>query len=75
MGSFLLGWLIGAGLERRASLFLGVGVLGGFTTFSTFSAQAIALFERAPLQALGYIGASVALSILGAALGLALGRS
>lgn len=74
LGSFLLGWLIGAGMERRAALFFGVGVLGGFTTFSSFSVQALALLERAPLQALGYILASVALSILAAALGMGLGR-
>ncbi|MFZ9501500.1 MAG: CrcB family protein, partial [Beijerinckiaceae bacterium] len=46
-GSFamglLAGWLAlraGEGLAQPAKLFLGVGVLGGFTTFSAFSLDA-----------------------------------
>jgi len=74
LGSFLLGWLVGAGIERRLSTLLGVGLLGGFTTFSTFSVQTLTLLERAPMQAVGYAAASVALSVLAAAAGLALGR-
>lgn len=75
LGSLLLGWLVGAGLDRRLSVFLGVGVLGGFTTFSTFSVQALNLLERAPLQALAYAAGSVLLSLAAAAVGLTLGRS
>ena len=47
-GSFLLGLLIvvpGAWLSEQARTALGVGFLGGFTTFSTFSVQAFLDFE------------------------------
>ena len=45
-------------------LFLTTGVLGGFTTFSTFSLETVLLFERgASLAALAYVLMSVACSI------------
>ena len=59
--------------ELRA--LLTVGFLGAFTTFSTFSMEAVLLYERgALLQAAGYIGASVVLSIAGFVAGLYLLR-
>ncbi len=79
-GSFAMGLLIGI-LARMSSggeavrLFLATGVLGGFTTFSAFSLDAVALYERGELAAAGgYVIASVALSIAALALGLALVR-
>lgn len=71
-GSFLLGWLAAGG---RVSLLLGVGVLGGFTTFSAFSVQTLGLLERAPLWALAYVAGSVLMSLLAAWCGLMLGRA
>jgi CrcB protein len=51
------------------------GVLGGYTTFSAFSLDAMLLYERGePGLAALYVGASVALSIAGLAGGLALVR-
>ena len=45
-----------------------VGVLGGFTTFSAFSLETLLLVQRgAPLAAVGYVLASVALCLLAAA--------
>jgi CrcB protein len=59
----------------RFSPFLMTGVLGGFTTFSAFSLDALFLIERGRnLAAVGYIGGSVALSILGLWAGLTLAR-
>ena len=50
-------------LEVRA--FLTTGVLGGYTTFSTFSLQSALLIERgAYVQAVAYVGGSALLSIL-----------
>jgi len=69
----LMGWLIrdtpeGANTIR---LFAGVGVLGGFTTFSSFSLDAMRMLEmKAFGPFFGYVGASVILSIAAVALGL-----
>ncbi len=69
VGSFAMGLLVELGAlvwspspELRA--FLAVGVLGAFTTFSTFSMETVLLYERgALLQCAGYVGASVVLSV------------
>jgi CrcB protein len=69
-GGLLMGLLAGAlagiGLTSRpAWLLLGVGVLGGFTTFSSFSFDLFAMIERNQLWvAVGY----ALLSVLGALL-------
>ncbi len=70
----LAGWLAlkaGAGWSQDARLFLATGVLGGFTTFSAFSLDAMLLYERGEAGlALAYVGASVLLSLAALALGL-----
>jgi CrcB protein len=82
VGSFLMGGLA-AWLSLRASdawreptrLLLATGVLGGFTTFSAFSLDTLVLWEKGDLSlAAAYIAASVALSIIGLAAGLAIVR-
>lgn len=56
--------------------FLAIGVLGSFTTFSTFSHDVAVLYERGELLAAGgYVGASVTLSILALFSGLWLSRA
>jgi CrcB protein len=81
LGSFLMGLLGGWFLLRSGSspgwrLFLTTGVLGGFTTFSTFSLEAALLWERGALvQAAGYIIGSVGFGILALFAGLALVRA
>ena len=55
--------------------FLFVGLLGGFTTFSAFSADSIAMLERGDIgRALLYIVLSVVLSVGGFYCGLRLVR-
>lgn len=78
-GSLLIGLLAGlfGALEtgHNTRLFLTTGFLGGFTTFSAFSLDALTLWERgAQLQAGLYVLASVILSLLAAAVGLILSR-
>ena len=81
VGSFVLGALVEAmalvwspPLELRAMIV--VGVLGAFTTFSTFSMDVVLLYERGALgPAALYIGVSVILSIGAFFLGLSLLRS
>ena len=82
VGSFLMGLLAFWLMERmdgsyaRYAPFLMTGVLGGFTTFSAFSLDALYLMERGRhLAAAGYVGGSVILSIGALALGIALARS
>ncbi len=66
------GWFAmkGAG-EGHLRLFLATGILGGYTTFSAFSLDAVLLWERGErLLAAAYVGGSVALSIVGLVIGL-----
>ncbi len=57
--------------SQDARLFVTTGILGGYTTFSAFSLDAMLLYERGEvLTALVYVVGSVVLSILGLAFGL-----
>ena len=50
--------------QADARLFVAVGIFGGFTTFSSFSLDAIAMLERGDIgQALLYVGVSVVVGI------------
>jgi fluoride exporter len=63
------------GITPIVRLFLAVGVLGGFTTFSTFAYEAVTLTgEGVPLTALLYIVLSVGLGTAAAFAGAALAR-
>ena len=76
VGSFLLGLLVaGQWFDRDVRDALGVGFLGGFTTFSTFSVQVVLEVDGGePFRAFLYIVASVLGGILAATAGYALGR-
>lgn len=53
-----------------------VGVLGGYTTFSTFSLEAVELvLHGRTLAASAYVAGSLAAGLLGCALGIGLGRA
>ncbi len=81
VGSFAMGALIEISAlawspspELRA--LIAVGVLGAFTTFSTFALDVVVLVERgAHAPAGAYIGLSVALSIAGLLVGMQLFRA
>lgn len=73
----LIGWLAFKGAENTQSirLFFGVGVLGGFTTFSAFSLESFLMLEKKQYGALlGYVSASLFISLAALALGLWLSR-
>jgi fluoride exporter len=81
IGGFLMGALVGylalrGGAEQeKLRVLLGVGVLGGFTTFSAFSLETALMIERRDYgQAFGYVAASVILGVAALFAGLMLAR-
>lgn len=69
MARFLPAW------QEQARLFVAVGILGGFTTFSSFSLDTIVLIERGELaQAAIYVALSVVVCLAGLYLGLLITR-
>jgi len=80
LGSFAIGLVGALGLERaaispEARVFLMVGILGGFTTFSSFAWETLGLLSvRDVLRATLYVAGSVFFGLLGAWLGRLLGR-
>lgn len=72
----LAGWLVRDGGTEGARLFLGVGILGGFTTFSAFSLEVGLMLQRGEFApAAAYILASVIGSVALLFAGLWLMRS
>lgn len=82
VGSFAMGALAAVLLHHVAvpwgpevRIFLATGILGGFTTFSAFSLDAVALVERRQLMlAAAYVAGSVVLSIAALVAGMTLAR-
>lgn len=80
-GSFMMGALTAlfahiGNPSQELRAFLTIGVLGGFTTFSSFSLDAASLYERGQLSAAFiYIFLSLALSLTGIFAGMFLVRS
>jgi CrcB protein len=79
-GSLLMGVLVGifafrGGPSQHWQLFLATGILGGYTTFSTYSLDAVLLYERGELGlAALYALMSVVLAVCGLFAGLTLVR-
>lgn len=74
VGSFVLGLVVFAGLDREAVLFIGTGACGSFTTYSSFSVQTVRMWEtgdrfRATIYSIGTLG--VCLIAVGVAAGVA----
>ncbi|MFT6535288.1 MAG: CrcB protein [Loktanella salsilacus] len=78
LGSFLMGVVVVALAEKggmRAAPFLMTGLLGGFTTFSAFSLDAVALMERGQFNlAVAYVGGSVIIGLAALVFGMTLTR-
>jgi CrcB protein len=78
LGSFLMGVMVVLAAQRgltHYNPFLMTGLLGGFTTFSAFSLEAVTLIERGAMAQAGlYVVLSVVLSLLGLMAGLWLMR-
>jgi fluoride exporter len=78
IGSFLMGVFVVVAAQKgltHLSPLVMTGLLGGFTTFSAFSLEAVTLMERGQIAAAGaYVALSVVLSIGGLMLGLWIAR-
>jgi CrcB protein len=79
-GSFAIGFLtilLARGLPHpNARLFLVTGLLGGYTTFSAYSFESLALWERGERwSAAAYVAGSVLAGLLAVTLGVSLARS
>ena len=71
MGMVAAWFALKGGAAGHTRLFLATGILGGYTTFSAFSLDAVLLWERHDyLLAAYYVGGSVAGSLLGLVAGL-----
>ena len=75
-GSLLIGILLEATSSETLGWLLIVGFCGGFTTFSTFSADAVRLLRaECYTAAAAYVGLSVAVCIVFAAAGMWIGTT
>lgn len=76
LGGFAMGLLASRMPPEPWRLLLGVGVLGGFTSFSAFSLEMFGMIERGAWGVAGaYAAASVLLALAALALGMAAGRA
>ncbi|KJV36240.1 hypothetical protein VI08_05810 [Luteibacter yeojuensis] len=73
----LTGWLAVQGnAPQSLRLFIATGILGGFTTFSTFSLETVLLYQRGQLGlAVAYVAASVAIGVGALMLAMRLARA
>lgn len=79
IGCFLIGIVFSLfesrNIHEPLRLFLAVGILGGFTTFSTFSLDTLTLFRSGDIApAFGYIALSVLGSLAATFLGIFIGK-
>ena len=45
-GALLLGWILTSSLPPNWQIFLGTGIMGGYTTFSTFNTELLAMLDE-----------------------------
>lgn len=72
VGSFVLGLVVFSSVNNQVMLFVGIGMCGSFTTYSTFSVQTVQLWESGNrLRSVGYASGTLVVSLI--ALGVAKG--
>jgi CrcB protein len=79
IGCILLGVFVGLGLEKKSTLplqeFVAIGVLGGFTTFSTFGLESFEMLQTGHFKMTAiYVLGSIVLGISGIGLGIFITR-
>ncbi|MBW9116456.1 fluoride efflux transporter CrcB [Rhizobium cauense] len=76
MGVLVALFVLKSDLPQELKVFLTTGVLGGFTTFSTFSLDSVDLWQRGHAGlAIFYVAASLALSLAGLLFGMQVART
>ncbi len=81
VGCLAIGFLVGLDLERKVfspevRALLVIGLLGGFTTFSTFGYETYALLkDQQTVKALANVGLSVALGLVAVWIGISAARA
>ena len=74
-GAFILGLLVGRGVDARWQLLVGTGFCGALTTFSAWMVDCVVLMAAGQwLQAAGLLGITLGLGLGFGALGVLLGR-
>lgn len=81
IGCFLIGLVLSITMQKttllppQAKLFITVGILGGLTTFSTFSCETFSLLKDGKItQSIFYISASILLGLFATGIGYILGK-
>ena len=76
IGAFAIGILFGAKVDHDVTMIVGLGFLGGFTTFSTWMFESERLnVDGYPVAAARNIAFSTAVGFLGVVAGIALGQA
>ncbi len=80
LAGFIVGFITGleaqaGALSPRRKLFLTTGMMGGLSTFSTFSIETVNLFSQGKyLYSVGNVALNLSLSLIGVVLGMALAK-
>ena len=74
IGSFVLGLMAGAGIDRAGGALIGGGFCGAYTTFSTLAVDTVRLGDGHEQLALLYVAATFVVGILAVGLGILIGR-
>lgn len=73
-GAFILGVIVGLQIDQQLYLLLGTGVMGGYTTFSTFNFELLSLYQEHRRSFYLYFGLTYAGGLLLSFLGLLVGQ-
>lgn len=73
-GAFILGVLVGLKIDSQLYLLLGTGVMGGYTTFSTFNFELLTLYQKHRSYFYWYFGITYGCGLLLSFLGLLVGQ-
>ncbi|PPK66377.1 CrcB protein [Actinokineospora auranticolor] len=74
VGCFAMGCLMVTELHRTTQLFLGTGVLGGFTTFSAYTGDFQHLVTTAPVAGIAYLAGTLVAALAAVTTGATLTR-